>query len=263
MAAGRSFHAGIVYRLWDELADFPVTQTDAALVHLMKTVCGWLGADDAVWVGGVHMAGGNGAARDPQYGWRGRVVRRLVNTPEILEKSRQAMRSQDADPGMTTRAITAEAGQFRVHRLRDGFIDFAAFRRTAHYRTYYEGMGITDRMWVGCPVNEDAESYFLFDHVNSRRRFSAADAALAGSVLRGIKWFHRQLLLSHNLLLAQVPLTPAERRTLFLLLTDKPEMAIAQALGLSPGTVHQYAVEVYRKFGVKGRTGLMALWMSA
>lgn len=252
-----------IHALWDELADFPVTQTDAALTHLMKTICGWIQANDAVWVGGVRLINGNGTNRDPQHGWRGRVVRRLVNTPEILEKSRQAMRGQDSDPGMTVRAITTEAGNFRVRRLRDGFVDFASFRRTGHYRAYYEGMGIKDRMWVGFPVNEDAESYFLFDHVDSKRRFSAADAALAGLALRGIKWFHRQLLLTHNLLLAQVPLTPAERRVLFRLLTDKTEKEIANQLHLSPGTVHQYAVELYRKFDVKGRTGLMALWMSA
>jgi DNA-binding CsgD family transcriptional regulator len=252
-----------VYTLWDELADFPVTQTDAALTHMMKTVCGWLRADDAVWIGGVRMAHGAAARRDPMHGWRGRAIRRLVATPPVLAMSQQAMRGQDADPGMTTRAITAQAGAFRVQRLRDGFLDFAAFRRTAHYRAYYEARRISDSVWAAFPVNGDAESYFLFDHISSKCRFSRADAALLAHALRGIKWFHRQLLLSHNLLLAQVPLSPTQRRMLFILLSDQTEKQIAAQLGFTPGTTHQYAVELYRKFGVKGRAGLMALWLSA
>jgi DNA-binding CsgD family transcriptional regulator len=258
-----SAQAAAIHTLWDELSDFPAAQTDAALVHLMKTVCGWLRADDAVWIGGVRVAHGTAARRDPQHGWRGLALRRLVATPAVLSMSQQAMRDQDTDPGMTTRAITAQAGTFRVQRLRDGFLDFAAFRRTAHYRAYYEAPGITDRVWAAFPVNGDAESYFLFDRVGSKRRFSRADAALVALVLRGIKWFHRQLLLSHNLLLAQVPLSPMQRRMLFILLSDKKEKEIAAQLGFTPGTTHQYAVDLYRRFGVKGRAGLMALWLSA
>jgi hypothetical protein len=54
---------------------FPPQEIDAALAHLMKTLCDWLGADNALWVGGVRMAHGAAARRDPQHGWRGRVVR--------------------------------------------------------------------------------------------------------------------------------------------------------------------------------------------
>ena len=36
--------AEAAYALWDELADFPAAQADAALTHLMKTLCGWSGA---------------------------------------------------------------------------------------------------------------------------------------------------------------------------------------------------------------------------
>jgi DNA-binding CsgD family transcriptional regulator len=255
--------AEAVYALWDDLADFPAAQTDAALVHLMKTLCAWTGAANAVWVGGVRMAHGAAARKDPQQGWRGRAVRHLVATPEALARSRAAARGQDVDPGLTTRAIVADAGSFRVRRLRDGFVDLRAFRRTEHYRVYYQEAGISDRIWAAYPVNRDAESYFLFDYIDSRRSFSAADVALVGQVLRGVKWFHRQLLLSHNLLLANVPLAPMQRRLLFSLLSDCTEKTIASAIGLTPGTTHQYAVDLYRQFGVKGRAGLMALWLSA
>ena len=247
--------------LWDGLADFPAGEMDAALAHLMKSMCGWLRAENAFWIGGVRMASGAAGRRDAMRGWRARVVRYLHVTPQNTQLTQRGIREQDVDPGYTTRAVVSRAGKFRVHRLRDGFVDFAALRRTAHYRAFYADPGIVDRMWVVLPVNGDTESYMMFDHIGSRRRFSAADAALAGVALRGIKWFHRQLLLSHGLLVAQAPLSAAQRRVLLQLLTGKPEKSIAAGLRLTPGTVHQYAVELYRKYGVKGRTGLMALWL--
>lgn len=253
-----------VHRLWDELADFPASETDAALIHLLRTLCGWLRADDAMWIGAVCLLHGAAARRDGQHGWRGRVLRRLTHpAPELLARSLQAMREQDTDPGLTTRAIVRRAGEFRVYRLRDGFIDFEAFRRTAHYDTFYKGMGIHDRMWVLFPVNADIESCFVFDHVGSKRRFTGADAALAEQALRAIKWFHHKLMLGHGLSVAGTgdALSPAQRKLISQLLTDRTEKEIAVALGLSPGTVHQYAVQLYQRFGVKGRAGLMALWL--
>lgn len=251
-----------LHDLWDALADYPASQPDAALVHLMKTLAGWLGAADVLWIGAVRMSDGAAARSDPQHGWRGRLVRRLnPPTPEIMQKTVQAMRQQDTDPGLTTRAIAAKAGAFRVHRLRDGFVDFAALKRTRHYQVFYREPRIVDRMWAALPVNGDAESHFVLDHIGTSRRFSAADVALLTHALRGIKWFHRQLLLSHGLLVAQNPLSPVQRRVLLLLLTGKTEKAIAAQLGQTPGTTHQYAVALYRKFGVKGRAGLMALWL--
>lgn len=250
-----------IHRLWDELADFSAEDTDAGLSHLLKTVCRWLGADNAVWVGGVRVTSGKEARRDPQHGWRGRAMRQVSTTQAIEARFQLAMRQQDAAPAMTTTAVAAGAGTFRVHRLRDGFVDFNAFRRTSHYRTIHQALGITDRMWASFPVNADTESCIVFDHMQKGRRFSKADAALVERTLRGIKWFHRQLFLSYGLLLAQTPLSPAQRRTLLLLLSSRSEKEIASQLQLTPGTVHQYAVELYRKLGVNSRAGLMALWL--
>jgi len=162
---------------------------------------------------------------------------------------------------MATCALTAGAGTFRVHAMHGGFVDFDAFRRTAHYETFYGAPGISDRLWAVCPVNADAESYIVFSHVRSRRKFSRADVELATRALSGMKWFHRLLLLSHGLPLAREPLSPAERRMLLQLIGGQPEKRIAAALSLTPGTAHQYAVEVYRKLGVPGRSGLTALWL--
>ena len=122
--------------------------------------------------------------------------------------------------------------------------------------------GISDRLWVVSPVNANAESYFVFDLYRTRRRFSPKDAKLAATVLRGLKWFQRDIMLSHGLLIANKPLSPTQRRLLALLLTEKSEREIAADMGLTPATVHTYITALYRKFGVSGRAGLMALWLS-
>ncbi len=65
----------------------------------------------------------------------------------------------------------------------------------------------------------------------------------------------------HGLLLADRPLTAAERRVLNGLLGHAIERGIAEELGLTTATVHTYATRIYRKFNVQGRTGLAALWL--
>lgn len=250
-----------VHALWDELADFPAAQADAALTHLMRRLGGWLRSPDVVWVGAARILRGAAAQRDAQRGWRGLAVRHLRSDPLLAEKSRQAVQEQDTDPGMTTRTLVEDAGVFRVHRLHDGFINVAAFKRTAHYRAFYLEAGIADRMFVGFPINADTESFFLFDRMGGAARFSAADAALVGYAMRGLKWFHRELLLSHGLLVAQEPLGAMERRLVRLMLTHRTEKEIAAMLGQSPKTTHKYITDILRKFGVRGRTGLMALWL--
>lgn len=248
--------------LWDQLADFPVARTDAALRHLMETVCGWIGADNSVWVAAVRLRHGAAARRDSLHGWRARhYVPLRVKVPGEGKLVRDSMRKQESEPPLTSCAMARLAGQFRVHRLRDGFVDFQAFRRTPHYQLLYKGRGIDDRIWVGFPVNADAESFFLFDKWDTRRRFSRADVALAGRALRHLKSFHRRLLLSHGLTVGGRLLSPAERRVLSLLLTDCTEKEAAAQLGLTWQTAHRYVVDIYRKFGVNSRAGLMALWL--
>jgi DNA-binding CsgD family transcriptional regulator len=249
------------FALWNSVADFPTGETDAALTHLMKTLAEWIRADNVMWAGRVRMRTGATAQRDSLQGWRALVIESLRSSSAITRRSQLAIRQQDTAPAMTAIALTANAGSFRVHRIRDGFLDFAHFRRTSYYDTHYRQAGLHDRMWVVVPVNADVESCFVFDLHEARRRFTAADADMVGQCLRGMKWFHRNLMLSHGLFVADKPFTPAQRRVLALLLTECSEAEIAKRLNLSRGTVHQYAVQLCRMNGVKGRTGLLSLWL--
>ncbi len=109
-------------------------------------------------------------------------------------------------------------------------------------------------------MNEDCESHFGF---YGRKEFTDEQIAMFASALRGIKWFHRNLMFSHGLLISSAPLPPAERRVLRLLLTDASEKRIAHELGLAPATVHQYVVSIYRKLGVRSRAALMRIWLKS
>lgn len=252
-----------VYKLWDELAASPASHIDDACRHLMATVSGWLGADNAGWIGTVRLLHGDHTKRDALSGWRTRVIT-FLHPPDATETAAAAevLAHSGRDPGMSAIATARLSGTFRVHRLRDGFVDFDRFRRTPHYHALYKGFGVDDRLWVGSPIGSGAESFFVFDKRRTSSRFTKADAELAAFTFRGLTWFQRQLLCSHGLLVAQSPLTPTERRVVQMLLTDKPEKEIAAALNQRPGTTHDHVKEIYRKFNVKGRAGLTAIWLS-
>ncbi len=191
-----------------------------------------------------------------------RAAERWITRPEYnAEFIRKVLAHMERDPGLSTRKIIGEAGRFRTYRLHDGFIDFETFRQTPQYQMYFQKGGITDRIWCVLPVNRDAESLFCFDRIRRRARFTPQHEQLVAHALRGIKWFHRQLLLNHGLLVGDAPLSPAHRRLLPHLLSHKSEKQIAAALRLSRATTHKYVTDIYRSFGVTSRAGLMALWM--
>src|SRR5580658_3378455 len=213
--------------LFDEVHEFGPADADGATLHFMGGLCRLLRADNAFWVGSVRLLSGPKAQRDNQHGWRGRSVMMLHSTAPRRVITARSLREQDKGaPSMSTHAITGGAGHRRVRRLRE-LVPFAVFRRTAHFRTLLAPIGLVDRLFAVTPVNADAESYFCFDHCRSRRRFSPADALLAGLAVRGLKGLHRELMLSRGLLVGRTSLEPNERRVVGFLLTELPEKAIA------------------------------------
>jgi DNA-binding CsgD family transcriptional regulator len=251
-----------IYQLWDELSDFGSHGTHDALLHCMQSICAWIGAQNAYWMGAINMMGSTEGTGDCLGGWR--IGRMEVLNPECTSPKRMKTGSEvlhTNDPGDTTIAVVSGAGRFRVHSLGTGIVELKSFKKTDHYDFFYRQMGITDRIWVAFPINVDAESFFVFDTFDEGRQFNTHELYQAAEILRGIKWFHRQLLLSHGLSVSSAPLTPAERRIVPELLSGAAEKTIAERLKLTKATVHQYATGVYRKFGVRGRAEFMAVWL--
>jgi len=247
-----------IHCLWDELADLEAGQTELALRHLQLTLCRLIGPWNVRWNGAVRVNEQFGD--DALQGWRMPVMQVLhpmtplpvdPKTKEIV----QLWNRRKMDPSFLL--PLPGIGSFRTYSFRrqlppDWF-------ETPFYEYFYGSRGVHDAVYVGFPLNQNAESHFGF---YAHDRFTDEQIALLAYALRGIKWFHRRLMLSYGLLVASSPLTATEHRVLGLLLTEASEKQIAEQLGLAASTVHQYVVTLFRKFGVRNRPGLMSLWLN-
>lgn len=254
----QSDYQDFIHTLWDELADFDVACTDEALTHLMEKLCTLVGANNILWMGGVRMD--NTFPDDPIKGWRPRCNRYLHPSMPIDDAVQEQLASLEEGTGDITTIRNVEgAGSFRANRLCD--LVGPEWFESPYYRTCYQGLGLADAIWIAFPINEDSESWFGIYSAPDRPPFTEAERDIAAYALRGIKWFHRQLMLSHGLLAARAPLTQRERKILHLLLTELSEKQIAEKIGRSYHTVHECVISIYRKFGVNNRSALMALWL--
>jgi DNA-binding CsgD family transcriptional regulator len=251
-----------VYRLWDDLADHGAQDMQAALALCLRTLCDWTGSHNGYWMGLVRLPHKNGRS-DLLKGWRiGASVEMLrpeFTTPARMQHGTPIMQTPTADAA--AEVIVATTGAFRSFSMCTGMFDPAANEQTKHDSLFDHQPSISSRTWIVSPVNADAESAFMFDTCIHGTSFDAALMQRAVEALRGIKWFHRQLLCEHGLGLCAEPLSPAEQRLVPELLNGDREKVIADHLGLTEATLHQYATSIYRKFGVHGRTEFMSIWL--
>ncbi len=249
-----STHAERIHALWDELSDFDVSQSEAAAGHLMQSLVALTETAHAAWAGAVRVGGPD----DPLFGWRVAPVK--TTNPDLDPEDTsfnvtQAWDGRDIDPCYLV--PMRNVGAFRTYSMRRELP--AAWFESSFYRRHYGSVGIHDAAFVAFPLNADCESHFGF---YAAQPITDDTIELLAYALRGIKWFHRQLMMSHGLLLASAPLTPTEHKVLQLLLTEATEKRIAHRLGLAESTTHQHVVAIFRKFGVHSRAGLMSLWFN-
>lgn len=223
-----------VHRLWDTLSDYDASQSHKAVVHLMTQLCDVVGAWNATWAGAVKVNADGG--EDPLQGWRVAAMEALhpIDPQPDDGHFREILKSWDRreiDPSflLPLRSV----GHFRTYSLRRELP--GEWFDSPFYMQHYGRVGTHDAVFVAFPLNDDCESHFGF---YSRETFTDEAIELLVRVLRGIKWFHRDLLMSHGLLMASAPLTPTERRVMHLLLTGVQEREIALQLGMAPSTTH-------------------------
>jgi DNA-binding CsgD family transcriptional regulator len=245
-----------LHALWDKLADFAPSEMEAARQYLLAELCALAGADNAMWSGAVRLA--QPASDDPLSGWRMPVITYLHAVPGIAETIRGYQLSLEKGPDEKSVRYHKDAGQFRVTLVAD-MVQPSWFESDFYIRFFRDGLNATDIIFVGAPVNADVEAGLAL--FRAKTRFTHDDCALVSRALRGLRWFQRQLLLGHGLLLADAPLTPLERQVLQRLLEGKSAKEIAAALDHSTNTTNEYLNRLYRKFGVTSRGELMALWL--
>lgn len=246
-----------IHKLWDDLSDFEAGQWDQAATHLMDALCGLGDAWNATWAGAIRVGGaGEG---DPLQGWRVAAMQALhpVEPHADEQHFKDILRIWDRreiDPSflLPLKAV----GTFRSYSFRRELPD--EWFSSAFYERHYGAVGTHDALFIAFPLNADCESHFGF---YSGTTFTDAQIACLTYALRGIKWFHRHMMLSTGLVLAFSPLTPAERKVLQLLLTKATEKEIARQAEIATSTVHQHVTSIFRKYGVRSRAELMSLWL--
>ena len=247
----------LVHRLWDELASLKLGDASTLTVPLRR-LCQVLGAQEAYWIGAVQVMNDPG---DPATGWRPQAVQYLHGSDERksnYKAPRRLLEAWNVDPSII--ANLKNAGDFRVHSKRQ--LVGESWFGTDYYRDFMAPFGIQDALLCAVPVETGVESWWVFQRINSEHfYFADEEVELLRYAARPLAWLHKKIALHHGLLLAEKPLTASERRLVRELLTRRTEKEIAVELNLSPATVHTYAVRTYRKFGVRGRAGLMALWL--
>ena len=249
---------GEIFKLWDELADFAVGDGDAALAHLLSRLCDFIGAQNALWSVVVRLP--SPAAGDALGGWRPRFVRLLKPLPTVAASVQEQFDSLWS-PSVDLSQVLAASGDetFRIRLLFEALPP--AWFEGPHYARHYLAVDHRDSMSMRCAINEDVRVHLFLFRSAEAPLFVPADKDPFDLALRGLRWFYRQQLLSHGLLVANAPLTPTERRVLLELLDGKTEKATAAALGQSPNTTHIHVKSLYAKFGVHNRAALTSLWL--
>ena len=248
-----------IHSLWDKIASYGASSTEEALIDTMKTLAWLVDAQQAYWMGALRLS--DTAENDPVQGWRPRAVTHLNPSSTRLNAAKEHINRINTgriDP--TVIANLEKAGQFRVniaHEMRpEGWLE------SEFYEQLFKPFDINDTIYVASPVGTDIESWFAFErHGENTTLFDESERELLDYAFRPLKWFHRQLILHHGVILAEEPLKPAERRIVNSLLTDMTEQEIAKEHGLTQNTVHTYCTRIFRKFNVRGRAGLIALWL--
>ncbi|TAJ69670.1 MAG: LuxR family transcriptional regulator [Phenylobacterium sp.] len=248
-------NADAIHRVWDELSDYDASQPELALRRLMVFLASLGNVSNVTWTAGIRMGGvaDGEAAPDPLQGWRVAAVKTL--NPVAPNKILRAWDRREIDPSFLL--PMRDVGMFRTYSFRRELLP--AWFEQPFYREQYAVRDVHDAAFVAFPLNESCESHF---GLHSRDTVSDETIEALAYTLRGVKWFHRRLMLSQGLLMADMPLTPTEQRVLQLLLTEASEKSIAFQLGIAASTAHQHVVCIFRKFGVRSRVGLMSLWLN-
>lgn len=132
---------------------------------------------------------------DPLKGWRvPGVVRFLYSTQPRDEAVMEQVKSLNHGVvDYTTVANVVDAGTFRANRLRDLVPE--AWFDSPYYHCYFRGIGYDDAVYVAFPVNQDAESWFGIFRACGEPGFTCSERDTLAYALRGIKWFHRRLII--------------------------------------------------------------------
>lgn len=247
-----------IYRLWDEMADFPASRADDALRHLLLRLCRIFECHNALFAVVVRLA--VPPQGDQLNGWRPRLHQVLNPRPPMIRSiDRRVAGLMKAEADLASVIATTGNEPFLTRLLFETLP--ASWFQGEFYQRHYLDVGHADQLSARCAINDDVRVHLFLYRGVSQPRFSADIKAPFALAIRGLRWFQYRFLLSHGIHVASSPLTPTERIVLLALLGKETQSQIADALHKSSNTVHIHIKSIYYKFGVRNRPALTALWL--
>lgn len=247
-----------IYKLWDELAAFPASQTDAALGHLLARACQIFECQNALFAVVVRLP--VPAQGDLLNGWRPRMARTLYPHPSLAASIKTRVDKLMKSESDLASVIASAGNEPFLARLLFETLPSEWFEGE-FYKRHYLDVGHADQLSARCAINDDVRTHLFLYRGPTNPRFTADIKAPFTLAIRGLKWFQYRYVLSHGIHVANAPLTPTERSVLLALLGSETEKQIAESMNKSQNTVHIHVKSIYHKFGVRNRPALTALWL--
>lgn len=237
-----------------ELMEMGIADRSAVIRHLLGELCALLGAANGYWVPAIRdtPAQENDAWRVPFFEFY------EASEALLLDGAEAASRFAAGNPDRMTMHYAPLAGSDRAARPVD-LMPRREWEEDWYVRDHLSRHRFSDLVQGTSLVHPRGEVTlgFLGD---GRRRFRERERDLLLVASAILRYPLRAIVLTEGWLGPDGTLTRRERQVLDHLLGGMSESEIAEELGSAANTVHHQASSVYRKLGVRGRTGLLALW---
>jgi len=173
-------------------------------------------------------------------------------------KFAEATTSPAAEPFNT--AMRKGSDIHRTRLRRDVFSD-AQWFESELFRNHYGKANMGEWLTTHYPLGNRLFSTMVFLRQLGRPAFSRRDVCIVHIITEEIDWLHRAG--------TDVPgaehvneLSPRQRQVLLQLLSGEGVKQIARELSLSTHTVNDHMKHIYRRFGVSGRSELVAKFLA-
>jgi DNA-binding CsgD family transcriptional regulator len=246
--------------LHQELATHSLTNPETSFLYILESISELLDATSTFAIC-AHRA----PQHDHLMGWRPTHFTYINPTAhdarlaQLLTAHSKRMDEKSADPWLS--AHIPRVGAHRAYTW-DMLVPDVSFREQPGYDKLYLATQTIDRLFGVFHMCDDMEIYFCVDRCELSPPFTPAQCDALLYLLPSLAPFIVRHYGMCGLLPDHTPLTPREKETLQHLLSGISEKEIAQAMGLTHRSAHQYITTIYRKLQVNSRAKLMALWLS-
>jgi DNA-binding CsgD family transcriptional regulator len=241
-------------RLARDVADLP-EGSEAQRLHALGGLAGLLGAQVALWLEVRGLAQGRPTlVRALDLGWSGEAERRTFH------RYLDAEQHVSLDPTLPRMSRVLGPGHSALTRgdvLGDG-----EWYRSHHVQELRRAGGVDAFAFAVHVADPDTAWVVSLHRPWGDRAFDAREAALLGAAWEELPMLHGPP--SHEASTAALAALPLRlRQTLDGLARGLAEKELADELGLSLHTVHDYVKALHRRLRVRSRGELLALWLRA